>query len=361
MKRSMTAAAFLTLCLTGAFAADLPAEKAVKATPTFRIEQRSAEPLLVSDRPYEDFQINYANVIRDGKVWHLWYEAYDHNYKTDSDGYLCYARSDDGVKWEKPNLGLVEYGGNRENNIVIAGPPLGGVHGHTAFMDPAAPAAERFKLVFTRWINHEWQVYGGASPDGIRWTLGETPLLARNSDTQTVCFRDGDFYRLYVRMWSQGLFTGQRLVGYTESKAFGGFPDPLAVLSPDEKDAAGLNLYNSAATKLMDSVYVMFPSVYDAKTGIVVPHMAASTDGRAWVRVGREPKLPLGAAFDSKSIYVCPGAVPGDKPGTWWMYYSGYSAGHDDKYESLIQRQGGIGRFLLVLEELADVRHGKEK
>ena len=350
MKRSMTAA-FLTLCLAGAFAADVPAAKAVKAAPQFRVEQRSTAPLLVSDRPYEDFQVSYANVIRDGKVWHMWYEAYDHHYKTDADGYLCYARSEDGVKWEKPNLGLVVYGGNRENNILIAGPPIGGVHGHAVFTDPTAPATERFKLVFTKWINHEWQVYGGTSPDGIHWKLRETPLLARNSDTQTVCFRDGDLYRLYVRMWSQGSFKGQRLIGYADSKTFGDFPDPVRVLPADEKDAADLSLYNSAATKLMDSLYVMFPSVYDAKTGIVVPHLATSTDGGAWVRAGREPKLPLGAAFDSKSIYVGPGAVPGDKPGTWWMYYSGYSAGHDDTYESLIQRQGGIGRFLLVMEE----------
>ena len=74
----------------------------------------------------EDFQIAYPNVIRDGKVWHIWYEAYDHNYKNDADGYLCYARSENGVKWEKPSLGLVEYGGNRDNNIVIAGPPIRG-------------------------------------------------------------------------------------------------------------------------------------------------------------------------------------------------------------------------------------------
>lgn len=46
----------------------------------------------------------------------MWYEAYDHNYRSDGDGYLCYSRSSDGVKWEKPNMGLVEYGGNTNNN-----------------------------------------------------------------------------------------------------------------------------------------------------------------------------------------------------------------------------------------------------
>lgn len=323
----------------------------MKTTPAFRIEQRTPEPMLVSDRPYEDFQIAYVNVVREGKVWHMWYGAYDHNYKSDADGYLCYARSEDGVKWEKPKLGLVEYNGNKNNNIVIAGPPIGGVHGHTVFLDPTAPAAERFKLVFTKGDgNRGWLVAGGTSPDGIRWKLIDKLLLARNSDTQTVCFRDGDVYRMYVRMWSKGVFSGQRLVGYTESKTFGDFPDPVAIVSPDEKDAPDFHFYNSAATKLKDSLYVMFPSAYHGKTGLVVPHMAVSTDGRTWERLGREPKIPLGQGFDSKSIYVGPGAVAGDKPNTWWIYYAGYAAGHDDQYQTKVQHLGGIGRFLLVEE-----------
>ncbi len=322
---------------------------------SLRIEQRTTEPMLVSDRPYEDFQIAYPNVIRDGGAWHMWYEAYDHNYKSDADGYLCYARSKDGVTWEKPDLGLVEYGGNKNNNIVIAGPPIRGVHGHDVFLDPTAAPAERFKLVFTKSADGGWLVAGGTSPDGIHWTLIDKLLLARNSDTQTVCFRDGDVYRMYVRMWSKGTFGGQRLVGYTESKTFGDFPDPVAILAPDEKDPPDLNFYNSAATKLRDGAYVMFPSAYYSATigqstreGTVVPHMAVSTDGRTWERIGREPTIPLGKGFDNKSIYVGPGAVPGDRPGTWWIYYAGSQTGHDDKHASMVRRIGGIGRFLVV-------------
>ena len=120
MNRWIAPTICLALCAVAAPAASLPEEHIIKAPITFHIEQRTTTPLLVSDRPYEDFRVNYMNVIRDGKDWHMWYEAYDHNYTNDSDGYLCYAHSNDGVKWEKPNLGLVEYGGNRDNNIVIA-------------------------------------------------------------------------------------------------------------------------------------------------------------------------------------------------------------------------------------------------
>ncbi len=350
----------VTAGLLGALAANLLGTAPGAAATLFRIEARTTEPLLVSDRPQEDFQVNYVNVIRDGQTWHMWYEAYPHTYQSDADGYLCYARSVDGVKWEKPNLGLVEYAGSRANNIVLAGPPLHGVTGHCVFLDPAAPAAERFKVVFscftpapgTPW-GSQWQVYGGTSPDGLHWQLIKRPLLACNSDTQTVCFRDGDLYRMYVRVWSQGDGQGRRQVGYTESRTFGNFPAPVVVLAPDETDPRSLHYYNSAAVKLQDSLYVTFPSVYDAQTGIVIPHLAVSRDGRQWSPVSEVPGLSLGRGFDGKSIYVGPGAVPGDRPGSWWVYYSGYRTGHDDAFKSKVQHLGGVGRFLLVLKDPA--------
>ena len=40
------------------------------------------------------------------------------------------ARSSDGITWEKPSLGIAEYAGNRDNNIVL-GFGAGGVEVHT--------------------------------------------------------------------------------------------------------------------------------------------------------------------------------------------------------------------------------------
>lgn len=278
--------------------------------PKFRIEQRTSEPLLKADKPWEEFTLGYASVARVGDVWHLWYESYDRTYKSDADGFLCYARSRDGVKWEKPNLGLVEYGGNRNNNILLSGKTMGGVHGHTVFVDERAPETERFKIVFAKLKKGEWWVFGGTSADGIHWNIGEQPLLARNSDTQTVCFRDGDVYRLYVRMWTGGVYRGKRAVGYSESREFGKFPEPTVVLAPDERDAKTLHFYNSAASKLREGLYVMFPSGYDAASGLVRPHLAISADGKIFLRAGLDPVMEFGKGFDSKGIYWRPTRFP---------------------------------------------------
>ena len=40
---------------------------------TFRILERTTEPLLKADRPWEDYCIGYTQVIRDGGAWHMWY------------------------------------------------------------------------------------------------------------------------------------------------------------------------------------------------------------------------------------------------------------------------------------------------
>ena len=316
-----------------------------------RITQRTNHPLIIADRPYEDFTLGWLSVIKDNGCWHMWYLSYDHNYKDDRDGFICYASSKDGVKWEKPNLGLVEYNGNKDNNIIFAGAATKGIHGHSIFLDPQAPADERFRMAYVDLVENTeqpgWWVYGATSADGIRWKMIEKPILKYNSDTQVSCFRDGDIYRLYVRMWSEGLYKGKRIIGYTQSPTFGGFPDPKPILSPDAQDPDELQFYNSAVSKLADGLYIMFPSAFYTKTGTVIPHIAYSRDGVTFARPTHEPILPLGKDFDSTTIYVAPGAVPADKPGSYWIYYVGGKVKHDDVWPEKVRYNGGFGRFLL--------------
>ena len=69
----------------------------------------------------------YGSIVKvDGK-YRMWYAAASRgkqeaatNQVAKDVSYLrvAYAESDDGVKWTKPNLGLVEYAGNKDNNLV---------------------------------------------------------------------------------------------------------------------------------------------------------------------------------------------------------------------------------------------------
>ena len=111
-------------------------------TPVLTVLERTAEPLLKADRPWESMGIGLDAVLRIGDQWHLWYVAFDHSYRTDNDCYFCYARSKDGVHWEKPSLGIYSYKGNTDNNILLSG-----FNFCSFIFDEKAPPAERFKAV----------------------------------------------------------------------------------------------------------------------------------------------------------------------------------------------------------------------
>ena len=338
--------------LTTALLAVVLESAAIAALPRFHVSERTEKPLIVCDRPYESFVISYFNVIREGTRWRLWYTAYDKTYRDDRDSYLCYAESADGVHWQKPSLGRVEFGGNRNNNILVTASSIGGLHGQTVFLDPAAPAAERYKMVYSSLVGSKWIVLSARSADGIAWQFDKRPLLSFNSDTQTVCLADEGVYRLYVRMWTGGDYKGLRSVGYSESPTFGSFKPPVEIFAADAADPRGMDFYNSAVTKLAPRRYVMFPSAFDHGKDVLLPHVAVSDDGRTFTRVGREPLLALGRGFDSMGIYIGPGAIAGPRPRTWWIYYLGTNVGHDQTHPQKVTCNGGFGRFLLSVEGL---------
>ena len=151
-------------------------------------------------------------------------------------------------------------------------------------------------------------------------------------------------------MWTRGDYKGLRSVGYSESPTFGSFKPPVEILTADARDPRGMDFYNSAVSKLAAHQYVMFPSAFDHGKDVLLPHIAVSKDGRTFTRLGREPLLALGRGFDSMGIYICPGAIAGPRPRTWWIYYLGTNVGHDQTHPQKVTRNGGFGRFLLSVD-----------
>ena len=74
-------------------------------------------PILQSDRPWDAFNLIYFSIAEDEGLYKMWYQAYDDDQWAGGRPRLCYALSDDGIHWEKPEMGLVEFRGSRKNNI----------------------------------------------------------------------------------------------------------------------------------------------------------------------------------------------------------------------------------------------------
>lgn len=82
---------------------------------------------------------------------------------------VCLAKSRDGYNWLRPNLGLVEYNGDKNNNLVDIGPGIGHVSACVVFFEPDdADPMRRFKMAFAdrRYRN---QLAVAFSADGLTW------------------------------------------------------------------------------------------------------------------------------------------------------------------------------------------------
>lgn len=181
---------------------------------------RPQEIALVHDEPWEGTGSGYHSVFRDDDRYRMYYKAWHLGVsqgKLDTGRhplYCCYAESDDGIEWRKPNLGLCEFAGSKENNIVMVSGPVGTLNvdaGHPAvFIDenPQAPAEARYKAIFRSAKPNGLLPF--QSPDGLRWSpMTEQPILSGLGafDSQNLAFWDPAIgkYRAYWRVFTKGV------------------------------------------------------------------------------------------------------------------------------------------------------------
>ncbi len=328
----------------------------------------TGEMLLVPENPWESGWIgDYLSVIQEGGRVHMWYDASDRNaIKAPDQGMtgVAYAYStDNGATWVKPKLGVIEYGGSTENNLVIKG-----VHGFHVFRNrPDAPADEKYAL-FSGQPNKLF-----VSGDGFHWKAqGSEPFLnmAGHSglDSQNVMFWDSRIKR-YVAYPRINLPPFNRTVGRSESPTLGDFPDPVLVLRRDSKDPPEMDFYTSAAIQypFAADAYYMFPAAYHhwpspphpSNDGPLDVQFAASRDGLAWKRPDRRPVIRLGlkGEWDSGCMYAGYGL---SRDGEELSLY--YTA-HDVTHGAYVKRGflgGKISRAIYRLDGFMSVDAGYE-
>jgi len=331
----------------------------------------TGERCITAEKPWEGFGIlAYNSIMEDEGVFKLWYDAI----ANDGTRWCCYATSQDGTHWEKPNLGIVSFDGARGTNIVF--PPERMPHEpNCVFKDtnPACPASEKFKMVanFQR-PGGKMGTYVAASPDGLHWKLMKESPAFRGSDTSNICFYDNriSHYVAYVRVWDQ-----MRKVGRCEFDDITSWGKESVVFSYDDEDQRGLDrrlfsamdFYTSAASKYpgASDVYLMFPSAYyhyqeatARKMGSVDPkndgpldiQLATSRDGKTWNRLDRMPFIRLGGAgkFDSSYAYMVSGYLC--RPAEIWLYCAVSDHTHGNYDVSRDKFTGTISRAKLRLD-----------
>lgn len=173
------------------------------------------EVVFRTDAPWEGNASAYQSIVKDGDLYRIYYRSLHYQHGggpaealADHPWYLCVAESRDGIHWERPEVGLFEFGGSRANNIVMTPESvaeIGGDPAHSAtFLDtnPACPPAERYKTIILG-SKPQTGLYVLVSPDGYRWSVkSTTPCVTEGAfDSQNLAFWDPTIgaYREYHR------------------------------------------------------------------------------------------------------------------------------------------------------------------
>ena len=236
----------------------------------------------------------------------------------------CYAESDDGINWVKPNLGVFTFNGSPDNNIVWD------LHGASVFIDrEEVDADKRYKAIgFCRRYRNIFVI---TSPDGVRWNDKdnlEPAAIRQNEGTFNVIW---DAHSRLFRAYSIVRFDDRdkrRVICYTESPSLEGpWKDSEPMLEPTHWDdevgrrkygALRAEFHNMSAFRyhnlylgLVGALYVTAEQIPGEKNqmpcnGPIDSQIVYSRDGINWAHADRDrtPAIPRGGAeaFDSGMI-----------------------------------------------------------
>ena len=276
---------------------------------------RPAGKVLILDRPWEGVTSAYISIFKDGDLYRMYYRG------SSSKGYTvrsllepgervipehpdvtCYAESRDGRNWIKPSLGLFEFQGSRENNIVWAAPSS---QCFMAFRDanPTAPREQRYKALAISTESSPKRVIGLVSPDGLHWRpiRKEAILIQEETDSgadHAFWDTEQERYVAYLRAFRPPPLKTIRLVARSTSSDFLNWSE-LEFLKTG--DAPVEHFYTSGAIPYFRAphVYLAFPRRFlpwrtlelykdNRGSGVSDVMFLSSRDGLHWKRTFME-------------------------------------------------------------------------
>lgn len=345
--------------------------------------KRLPEPVIRKAEIWHQQPLFFLKVIHypDEKLFRIWYNVRNPGFSAVPIAH-AYAVSEDGINWRRPNLGLVETGGSRDNNLFLKGSGFG-----LGLIDDGPGGenpAQRFKMASFEHPGKSCGLCVAFSPDGLHWERYEgNPVLRYYEETDSRHVEAvGDIINAFydpIRGRYAAVFsmyatpadgyigksrTGgiRRLLGQSDSKDFIHWSKPRRILLPDNQrdmtEFYGLDvvvrgdLGIGLVRVLRDDLSADSGGKIE---GIGFTQLAVSRDGEHWIRY---PDV----FFDRNH-----------QPGTWdhamaWMaapvyvddemlfYYGGYSTGHKvgdrqiglaklprDRYVSLDAKEEAVG------------------
>lgn len=298
---------------------------------TFHQAQKS-EPIIApgGGNPWENNgAYMYGNVIydKDEKIYKMWYSAFNANYVGGGDAasvMTCYATSTDGINWTRPNLGMVEYLGSTNNNI-IGNYHIASVHKDYDEPDPA----KRYKMT-TYLHNGRYSVL--YSPDGLNWTFSGVTIPG--GDVITSAYdKTNDRYialaKIGIARRDHHMTVSDDMSSWSVPILMNSLCDPIDAQNNVRADCYGMGFYP------YEGVYIGFDWIFYITdhgrfmSGTIDNHLVFSRDlTEDWQRPTREAIIPLGpeGSIDDGMIFTASSAIEmGDEV---WMYTGVWDGDH---------------------------------
>ena len=238
---------------------------------------------------------------------------------------LTYLESRDLKSWSGPAARYVTNiaGFDKGTNIVALLPTI--AHGTvTVFKDPSAPESERYKLIMVGTISAAaeerfrkqwprdidrlayhgaeiWGIYGGVSPDGLRWKMLDLPISVQQCDTPDLpAYYDSELgkYVLYART----RYAMHRANSRMETADFRHFPLPEVTQFSSSDLRSDYEWYSPSSVSRYPGTrqyHLMLPLMWRKNDDTFSVYMATSLEGKFWSTVPPGPVIepaagPLG-------------------------------------------------------------------
>jgi hypothetical protein len=279
-------------------------------------------------------------------LWKLYYLAF---VRANGDSHTsCMAVSKDGIRWEKRPLGLVEWQGSKQNNLITSAPDDGFLY-HVVY-DPDDLPARRYKGLFGIGTRRP-----AVSADGLHWTRLDVPGVPSQDESQlnydpetrqyvATVKHEGPYGRsVYLALspdferWTAPKMIfhadgvdqerGRRRLGarMTDARYV-----PLTINRPDQYN---VDIYNMPVFRY-EGIYIGMPMKFHQSgptpignaDGFHHVELVTSRDLEHWTPVADRavfiPPAPAGAGvYDTGTIV--PPTHPVVRGNELWLYYSG--------------------------------------
>ncbi|MBI4024938.1 MAG: hypothetical protein HY360_08145 [Verrucomicrobia bacterium] len=323
------------------------------------------DPVLKPEHPWERWCPSlYGTVLHWRGKFRMWYTCWT---RDGNQPRTAYAEGADGVAWEKPRLGVCEFGGNKDNNIILDAVAPRYIDDLTV-IDDAGDSEWPLKALYWEGATHDWKkqdwgIYLARSKDGIHWDRSPGLVLPQWIDRfNAVSTKLNGQYVVYGRSadLQRGMGRNGRSVWRTESADLIHWSKAKLVLQRDPEDPVNMEYYSAS----------VFPYEGLALGGLERMHMSpdrldteliwSHDGGWKWERAPKRPAF-LSPSSDRRwdDTWVClPTNAPIRRHHRLWFYYSGRSGAHGSEYPS---NHGAIGLAFLRMDGFASLMAGERK